>query len=42
MRGDGKDKFYRTLNLDNDSKTILKYLRKHEKEIKEENLEDDE
>jgi len=36
MRGDGKDKFYRSLNLDNESKEILKYLRKNEKELNEE------
>lgn len=41
MRGDGKDRFYRTLNLDNDSKQILKYLRKHEKELKEEDEEEE-
>ena len=36
MRGDGKDRFYRTLNLDNESKEILKFIRKHEQELKEE------
>ncbi len=32
---DGKDRFYRTLNLDDESKETLKYFRKFEKQIKE-------
>lgn len=32
---DGKDRFYRTLKLDNESKETLKYYRKFEKQIKE-------
>ncbi len=35
LRNDGKDSFYRTLNLDNESKETLKYFRKFEKQIKE-------
>jgi len=33
---DFKDKFYRTLNLDNESKQILKWYRKVVKELKNE------
>ncbi len=35
MRRDGKDRFYRTLNLDKESKETLRLFRKYEKQIKE-------
>lgn len=32
-RGDGKNKFYRELNLDDDTKKILKWYKKASKEL---------
>jgi len=33
---DGKNRFYRTLNLDNDTKKLLKWYRKVVKKMKQE------
>lgn len=41
MRGDAKDKFYRTLNLDKESKDALKFYRNHVEELKEEKEEEE-
>lgn len=39
MRGDGKGKFYRTLNLDKDSRDILKFFNKIKKKMLNDKIE---
>jgi hypothetical protein len=41
MRGDGKDKFYRSLNLDKTSLDALKFFRKNVEELKDEIIDDE-
>lgn len=40
-RTDGKDKFYRTLNLDKDDKFLVKWLRQTTKELKNDEVQEE-
>jgi hypothetical protein len=42
MARDGKDKFYRTLNLDRDAKDILKWFRKIKQQMVDDDIEEEE
>ena len=42
MRGDGKDKFYRTLHLDKESKKALEEFKKFKKEVLKDHKKDKE
>jgi hypothetical protein len=42
MARDGKDKFYRTLNLDRDAKDILKWFRKIKQQMINEDVPEEE
>lgn len=42
MRGDGKDKFYRTLNLDEATKKALRFYRVNVEELKKEKEQEEE
>ena len=42
MRGDGKDKFYRTLNLDPETRKIIKDFRKWKQKAMADRLKEDE